>query len=473
MNLNIGFRPTAAVSVLLPERLLLTQPRRFRPAVVPKLPNYRALKPILNYVQIMSFSDRTLTLTQTPVDPLRRIEAVDMVRGFALFGVILVNMFNFGSGGLFWNEPIDEFAWSVKRFFFETKSWRLFAFLFGFGFALQLIRATECGAKFTPIYIRRLVILFIFGAVHAVIYDGDILMHYAELGLVLMLFRNVQPKLLLVLSVCLLAVFPVGRAVTSFMEPTQTAPTADYVVRLEAAKVEMEEYRTTHPYAVGSIRDVIAENAHLKNPFRRLLGPESSLAVFAMFLLGLYTGRRGIFNDIPKHLDLIRRVFWWGLTVGLACMGAERILNARTGYEVFGEQQATFLPQLFGDVLFAYGSTLLALGYAAGITLLAHNDRGKWLLAPFGAAGRMALTVYISASVMFGALFYNFAFGKAFYLGPAPVTGYAIIFFAILILFAVWWTSRFRFGPMEWLWRALTYGKLPPMRLKDRSHVQS
>ena len=103
----------------------------------------------------MSSTNETLARAQAPVDPLQRIEAVDMVRGFALFGVLLVNMFNFGSGGLFWNETIDEFAWSVKRFFFETKSWRLFSFLFGFGFALQLIRATERGAKFASVYLRR------------------------------------------------------------------------------------------------------------------------------------------------------------------------------------------------------------------------------------------------------------------------------------------------------------------------------
>jgi len=389
-----------------------------------------------------------------------------MVRGFALFGVLLVNMFNFGSGGLFWNEPIDEFAWSVKRFFFETKSWRLFSFLFGFGFALQLIRATERGLKFAPVYLRRLLILFVIGAGHALIYDGDILMQYAELGLLLVLFRNVSPRLLLILSACLLAVFPIGRAVTSILEPTPAAPTADYSVRLEAAIVEMEEYRTTHPYAVGSMREVMAENAYLENPFVRPFSSESSLAVFAMFLLGLYAGRRRIFHDITKHMSLIRRVFWWGLPFGLACMGAERILNATTGYEVFGEQQATVVPQFFGDVIFAYGSTLLALGYAAGITLLAQHDRGRRLLAPLGAAGRMALTVYLSGSLMFGTLFYGFAFGKAFYLGPAAVTGYAVLFFAMQITFAVWWTNRFRFGPMEWLWRALTYLKLPPMRLQ-------
>jgi uncharacterized protein len=419
---------------------------------------------------MMRSTNETVAHNPAPVDPQRRIEAVDMVRGFALFGVLLVNMFNFGSGGLFWNEPIDEFAWSLKRFFFESKSWRLFSLLFGFGFALQFIRVSERRSKFAPVYLRRMIILFVIGAGHALIYDGDILMQYAELGLLLVLFRKVPPRLLLVLAIALLAVFPIGRVAKSLVEPTQTAVATDYSVRFEAATAEIEEDRRTHVYAVGSMREVMADNAHLKNPFARLLGPESSLAVFAMFLLGLYAGRRQIFQDIPKHMQLIRKVFWWGLSIGLVSMGAERILNATTGYEVFGEQQATLLPQLFGDVLFTYGSTLLALGYAAGITLLVQHHRGRRLLAPLGAAGRLALTVYLSGSVMKGTLFYGFAFGNAFWLGPAAVTGYAVLFFAIQIVFCVWWVNRFRFGPMEWLWRALTYLKLPSMRLQERSH---
>ena len=420
----------------------------------------------------MSSTNETVAHRPAPVDPRRRIEVVDMVRGFALFGVLLVNMFNFGSGGLFWNEPIDELAWSVKRFFFETKSWRLFSLLFGLGFALQLIRAEERGSKFAPVYLRRMIILFVIGAGHGLIYDGDFLMLYAELGLLLVLFRKVPPRLLLVLSVALLAVFPIGRAATSFLEPTQTAPTAEYAVRLEAATIEIEEDRRTHVYVVGSMRDVMADNAFLKNPFARSITAESSLSVFAMFLLGLYIGRRRIFQDIPKHMPLIRTVFWWGLPLGLVSMGAKRILNAITGYEVFGQQQATIVPQFFGDVIFAYGSTLLALGYAAGITLLAQQHRGRRLLAPLGAAGRLGLTVYLSGSFMFGALFYGFAFGNAFWLGPAAVTGYAVLFFAIQIVFSVWWAKRFRFGPMEWLWRALTYLKFPPMKLQERSHIK-
>jgi uncharacterized protein len=396
-----------------------------------------------------------------------------MVRGFALFGVLLVNMFNFGAYSIIWNEPGDELAFSVMRFFFETKSWRLFSFLFGLGFALQMLGAEERGSKFAPIYLRRLIILFVIGATHALIYDGDILMLFAELGFVLVLFRKVPLKLLLVLSVVLLAVFPIGRVTTSLLEPTQAALTTDYSVRLEEATAQIKEDRQTHVYAVGSMREVMADNAHLENPLAGLLGPESSLARFAMFLLGLYVGRRRIFQDISKHIQFIRRIFWWGLPMGLVSMGAERILNTTMGYKVFGEQQATLLPQLIGDVLFVYGSTLLAFGYAAGITLLAQQHRGRQLLAPLEAAGRLALTVYLSSSIMFGALFYGFAFGNVFWLGPAAVTGYAVLFFAIQIAFCFWWTNRFRFGPMEWLWRSLTYLKFQPMRLQEQSDVKS
>ena len=389
-----------------------------------------------------------------------------MVRGFALFGVLFVHLFNFGAYSIIWNEPADELAFSVMRVFFETKSWRLFSFLFGFGFALQMIRAEERGAKFAPVYLRRLAILFVIGAGNVAILPTDILMLYAELGLLLVLFRKVPPRFLLVLCVCLLAVHPIGRAVTTLLEPTQTAVTVDYSVRLEEAAAEIEEYRTTHLYAVGSMREVMAYNFHLANPFRNLLGYESSLPMFAMFLLGLYVGRRRIFQDIPKHMPLIRRVFWWGFPIGLVSVGVERILS----YTVFREQQPTLLPQLLGNVLFTYGSTVLALSYAAGITLLAQHNRGRRLLAPLGATGRVALTVYLSGSVMLGTLFYGFAFGNAFWLGPAAVTAYAVLFFAIQIVFAVWWTKRFRFGPMEWLWRSLTYLKFPSMRVRARSH---
>ncbi len=341
-----------------------------------------------------------------PTEPGRRIEAVDMVRGFALFGVMLVNMFNFGAYSLVWTAPTDELAFSVMRFFFETKSWRLFSFLFGFGFALQLLRAEQRGARFLPVYLRRLVILFVIGMGHTLFYEGDVLMYYAELGLILAAFRKLPPKGLLLQAALLLMVFPVERAVTSLRKGPEIV-TSSPEVALDEALTRMEERRQTHPYSVGSGRDVMAANAEAipPNPFTDLRGAESSLAIFAMFLLGLYVGRRRIFHDIQQHMALIRRVLWWGLSVGLLSMTGERILNVTTGYTVFREQGAAVLPQFLGDVLFIYGSTALSLGYAAAITVLAQQERWRRILSPLGAVGRLALTVYLTQTLMFGTLF--------------------------------------------------------------------
>ncbi|MGB6001027.1 MAG: DUF418 domain-containing protein, partial [Thermoanaerobaculia bacterium] len=117
-----------------------------------------------------------------PVAPASRIVEVDMVRGFALFGVLLVNMYGFGADSIAWNSPIDQLAFAIMRVFFESKSWTLFSMLFGFGFAVQLQRAHSQGFRILPIYLRRLAVLFAIGAAHALLFDGDILMLYAELG---------------------------------------------------------------------------------------------------------------------------------------------------------------------------------------------------------------------------------------------------------------------------------------------------
>jgi uncharacterized protein len=357
------------------------------------------------------------------------------------------------------------------RFFFETKSWRLFSFLFGLGFSLQLLRADERGARFIPVYIRRLAILFVFGIANALFYEGDILMFYAQLGLVLLLFRGFPARSLLLIAALLLLVFPLSRAATSLNQETTKPPTSSAVSQAEAA-TEMEERRQTHPHAVGSVRGVMAYNAAEAippHPFRRLGGAESSLPFFAMFLLGLYAGKQRLFHDFARHEKLIRGVLRWGLTIGLLSMAGERILNVTTGYTVFREQGAGILAQFAGDLLFAYGSTALALGYAAVITVLAQGEPWRKRLSPLGAVGRVALTVYLTQTLLFGALFYGFAFGQVFRLGPAAVTAWAIVFFSAQIAVSTWWIRHFRYGPAEWLWRSLTYMRAQPFRLRRQS----
>ena len=243
-------------------------------------------------------------------------------------------MYNFGADSVAWSSRGDQLAFAFMRVFFQSKSWILFSMLFGLGFALHLQRTDAGGSRILPVYLRRLAVLFMFGAVHALLFDGDILMLYAELGIGLLLVRRLPARWLLVLGLGLMLVFPVTRLVSN-SEPEEVQSVAE-------ARTELEEARRTDVYATGSFLEVAADNANAipAYPLEGIASPESGLAVFAMFLLGFSVGRSGILRDIPTHLTSIARVRNWGLGLGLAAMATERILAATAGYAVFRPQQA-------------------------------------------------------------------------------------------------------------------------------------
>ncbi len=391
-----------------------------------------------------------------PTDPRARIRPVDMVRGFALFGVLLVNMYNFGAYATEWDGVFDRTSFTVMHSVFETKSWRLFSLLFGFGFALQMLKA-ETQAASLGFYFRRLVILLLIGMAHTLFYDGDILALYAALGILLLVFRKLETRILLALVVLLLAVSPIGNAIFSAEQgtlelPTETAPT-------------LAERRVGHPY-LGTVNEVITVNATemLRIIWKNPLGPESSIAVFAMFLLGLYVGRRRILHDIPQHLPLIRKACYWGLCVGIASAVAEWLLGYQFGYSVFRGNTAPTGIRFVGDILFVYGSTALAVGYGAGIVLLAHGRKWMSVLRLLENLGKMALTVYLSGTLMFTILFYGYGFGLYGTIPRIWQMGFVVAVVAFQLWFSPIWLQRFRFGPVEWLWRSLTYWKRQPMR---------
>ncbi len=392
-----------------------------------------------------------------PADPKARLGSVDAVRGFALFGVLLVNMYNFGAYSQEWAGFLDRAFSTGMHSLFETKSLRLFSLLFGFGFALQLARAAARETGSLWFYFRRLTILFAFGMAHALFYDGDILMEYAMLGLILLAFRNVHQRTLLALAFALLAVFPLSNLVRS-------ESTDDLLDQWEDS-LPLAELREDHPY-LGSPMDVFQENALAIPPriWSNLYGPESSLAIFSMFLVGLVLGRSRVLHDVASHLQLLRSVFGWGIGIGIAGALAEWLLSQKFGYAVFTATTASSGVRFLGDLLFAYGSTALALGYGAGIVLLMQRPGMQAFLRPLQDLGRMALTVYLSSTVMFTTLFYGWGFGQLFLLGPVATTLYAVLFFATLLVFCTWWLHRFRFGPAEWAWRSLTYLRIQPLR---------
>lgn len=395
--------------------------------------------------------------------PESRIVEVDVVRGFALFGVLLENMYGFGADSPAWSAAIDRLAFEFMHVFVESKTWTLFSLLFGLGFALQAGHARNGGFPLLAIHLRRLAVLFALGAAHALLYDGDILMLYAELGLVLLLLGGLPMRSLLLLAVGLLFVFPVAH-LASPPEPPDP-------LEFPATRAELELAQRSHVYAIGSLAEVAADNASAipADPLEDLANPESGLAVLAMFLVGCCIGRTGVLRDMPANTAAIARVRAWGLGVGLGAMVLVRVLAATAGFDVFRPHQAGPWVQFAGDLLFAFGTPLLALGYAATLVLAARTPRGKALLAPLAGVGRMAVTIYLVQTLMFTTLFHGYGLGQAFRLGPAAVTACAVAFFAVQVVACGWWSRRFRFGPIEWLWRSATYLRWQPMRSRDES----
>ncbi|MFC1740345.1 DUF418 domain-containing protein [Pseudomonadota bacterium] len=393
-----------------------------------------------------------------PTSTQTRIRSIDAVRGFALFGVLLVNMFNFGAYSPEWTGTADQAFSATMHLLFETKSLRLFSLLFGFGFALQMVRVASLDDGSIGFYFRRLFFLFLFGMAHALFYDGDILMEYAILGLVLVLFSKVPNLVLLALACLLLAAFPVGNLVHS--------PGEEEVAMQLEDEWPLEVLRAGHPY-LGSVMDVFEENIAAIPPqiWSGLHQPESSLTIFAMLLLGFFIGRSRIIHEKESNIFLLKRVCYWGLGTGIAAAVLEWWLSRQFGYSVYLVNQSTERVRVLGDALFACGSTAMALGYGAGIVLLARRQEWQVVLKPLTNAGRMALTVYLSGTLMFTLLFYGWGFGQLYRLGPAATTAFAVLFFAVQLMFCNWWLQRFRFGPAEWLWRSLTYLKFQPMRL--------
>jgi uncharacterized protein len=260
-------------------------------------------------------------------------------------------------------------------------------------------------------------------------------------------------------------VFPLARLVSTLDRPAGSGE----IRSVGEARARLEREQRTHVYATGSLAQVAADNASAipADPLEDVNSPESGLAVFAMFLLGFSVGRSRVLHDIPGHAAHIARMRAWGLSFGLTAMAAERFLAASAGYAVFRSQQAGPVVQFAGDLLFAYGTTALALGYAATLILAAQTSRGRTVLAPLARVGRLALTVYLTQTLMFTTLFYGYGFGQAFRLGPGAVTAWAVMIFAVQVVACQWWSRRFRFGPMEWMWRSLTYLKWQPLRLRS------
>jgi len=403
-----------------------------------------------------------------PVPTAERVELLDILRGVAVLGILLVNMelffapiysLSFASA---WTAPFDRVVDALIAFIAQGKFYTMFSFLFGLGAAVQLERADERGRPFEGFFARRLGWLLLIGLCHAfLVWYGDILAQYALIGFVLLLFVRCKNKTLLVWTVLLLLVplilFGCITALTSlagfFPESAEAVDDAMAESR-QAYQERIDEANRVYP--VGSYGEIL--------PLRvRQVGTIYSFMFFAapgilgMFLIGLNLGRRRVFHELPTHLPRIRKLLPWLLLFSLLAGGAYAALQS------FVDQMRPSALLWLQQTAFFLGSPALSFSYVFGIALLVQCERWRRLVRPVAAVGRMALTNYLMHSLVF--TFVANGYGLGYYGRVRPLIGLAMTLgtFVVQILLSNWWLRRFRYGPMEWLWRSLSYGRLQPM----------
>ncbi len=396
---------------------------------------------------------------------LERLNHLDVLRGFALFGVFLVNFQWFtrpmqaivlgaepGLDGA--NLVVDVAIKSLA----EGKFYALFSMLFGAGFALMYERASRAGASFWPVYLRRLALLAIIGLPHVVlIWPGDILLVYALCaGVMVLLFRRTPESrlwkwalLLIFLPLLLLAMGAAAISAAQMAPDGGAEMLRQFAEGERVAKEAMAAAAAT--YQNGSFTDAAMQ---------RLadLGFSLSNALFwvppvlGYFLLGRWLLASGRLSDPAAHASWYRRWRVGGLVAGIALSvaGAWQLHDLNIAFPNLQLAQAT--------ALFASGALLLALGLLCTVVLA---SRSLCWLAP---VGRMALSNYLLQSLFWTTVFYGYGLGMWGEIPRAMQPICVAVFFALQVALSHWWLSRFRFGPAEWLWRSLTYLRVQPFR---------
>jgi uncharacterized protein len=376
-----------------------------------------------------------------------RYVALDVLRGLALFGVLLINLHTLFRVSLFehilhfhtepgtWNHVADVLLAGLL----ETKAVSLFSLMFGIGSAIQAERAAARGVNVTRFLVRRYLVLLALGLCHwCLIWNGDILTLYAVCGLLIVPFMRLPAWMLAVLGGAAIAL----RSVVDLPIPF---PSAD--------AMQAQAIAATHVYGTGRFMDILVfrcrETARFIVPLLVGFLPQTT----GLMLCGIAAWRSGVLREPQRYKRLLEIIFVGALAIGATA----------TSLQVFSESSGRTLP-IPGGLLRLCSFIPLAFSYAAGVLLWMTPSRVTPVTALFASLGQMAFTSYLTESVVLGVIFYGYGFGLFGRIGSALAALIGIVLYVGQLFFSRFWLRHYRFGPVEWLWRSLTYGRWQPMR---------
>lgn len=462
-----------------------------------------------------------------PISGKERLPIIDILRGVAILGILLLNMLPYsfptafeGIYTEFFSSFGDQAAYWGGQFLFRHKFVFMLAVLLGLGMAVQVTRAAAKGKAFSWFYFRRILALAFIALLHDVgIWSGIILIIYTGSMFLLLFFQRRQQKTLIVWAV-IFAVMTLAIGAVRFAlrpspppKPAQTqtaqkAPAETNTAETETAKITPAEPQkkettqttpaaadTTHTPSVTPPAEKLkadkAKEERLKKAMARAeqqieiyqkgtywdmmverikFVPRSLMVtatvgweILALFLIGIWAWQRGLLQDIEANLKFFKRTFWVSMTLGFGL----NIFLVILRFVLFKPPPTLIDVILFRSINFL-APFFITVFYMTGVVLLWRKERWKKILTPLAAVGRTALSNYFFQSIVCSFIFYSFGF--ALFGKVGPLAGLLVVagIWAIQIPLSVWWIRHFRFGPVEWLWRSLTYWKRQPFLINTK-----
>ncbi|QQR88236.1 MAG: DUF418 domain-containing protein [Flavobacteriales bacterium] len=394
----------------------------------------------------------------------QRTDLLDALRGFALFGVVWSN-YAILSVWMFMppdaraalpGAGLDDALKAFHTILIDGKFYSIFSMLFGIGFGFFLGKGSDGLWRFY----RRMFILLLIGWLHIrYLWAGDILFLYALLGLLLPLFRGMSDRALLITAAALI-LSPILIDAAVVLTNARFDPVKPMIEWMEAsdARYGNSTFAAFLALPEGGWSEFFRANERgWIFRFLNLVESNRPPKVLGLFLLGLWVSRRKLFVDVEQHAFLLKRICIGGLLIGLPSSVLMWWADHHVGYP---PEPASLLRA----VSYAFGVVPLAIAYASGFGLLWLNEGWKKRLLTLAPMGRMALTNYLMQTLIALALFTGLGLGWGTRVSAWQFEALALAVFIVQVLWSRWWLARFQFGPFEWAWRSLTYGKLMAMR---------
>lgn len=416
------------------------------------------LKCLLPTIQAIN----TNFMKTTAIAPKERILLIDGLRGFALLGILIAHITYWFNAGPTPNDIFQKYtndigfqiAGAFEGIFVSGKFYTFFSFLFGLSFALQMESKSFTIGRF----VWRLFILGLIGLAHSLHWRGDILSIYFVVGLVMILFRNASDKVLIIASLLLILNLPIRiRDGYRVFYPTPP-PTAQ-----QQKQNEQKNKSYWDTVKKGNYRELLMANVPaIVDKFDFQFDSGRIYITLGYFLLGLLAGRRKWFAKWEEHRLFFKK---WLKISGFATLGIIAVAVPLGIFFGSGEPKPWF--NLLMSALYDVHCMLLTIFYIVGMTLLLQKKSWQGALQNFSVIGKMALTSYLSQTLIGIILFYGVGFNLMGEVNPWICLLMTIPVFVMQIIFSRWWLSNYTYGPVEWLWRSLTYLRWQPLKRGD------